>query len=191
MDLSNKAAVSRLIEGCLRGDRKSQHYLYKSFYGKMLAVCYRYAGSAEEARDLLHDGFIKVFQKLGSFKNVGSFEGWIRRIMVNNAIDHIRKRKDFIFSQDREGLEKLEGEADSSLDDELYLQAEAAVLLRLLQKLSPAYRTVFSMYVIEEYQHKEIAEELGISVGTSKSNLAKAKQKLRALYLKYKENESK
>jgi RNA polymerase sigma factor (sigma-70 family) len=185
MDLSNKAVVDRLIQDCIKGDRKSQQFLYKTYYGKMLVVCYRYAGTKEEAKDVLHDGFIKVFQKLKSFKNEGSFEGWIRRIMVNNAIDHIRKKKELLTFEGDSSLELLKNKLSDDNDDEMFVKAQAEILIRLIQKLSPAYRTVFNLFVIEDHSHKDIAEELGISVGTSKSNLAKAKQRLRDLYLDY------
>ncbi len=186
MDLTNKAVVERLIQDCIKGDRKSQQFLYQTYYGKMLVVCYRYASTNEEAKDILHDGFIKVFQKLKSFKNTGSFEGWIRRIMVNNAIDHIRKRKELLTFEGDSSLEIMKNKlAEDDNDDEIFLKAQAEVLVKLIQQLSPAYRTVFNLFVVEDYSHKDIAEELEISVGTSKSNLAKAKQRLKELYLNY------
>jgi RNA polymerase sigma factor (sigma-70 family) len=185
MNLSEKAAVERLIKECTSGDRKSQQFLYKNFSGKMLVVCYRYAGNKDEAQEMLHEGFIKVFKNLANFKNEGSLEGWIRRIMVNNAIDHIRRKHDYFMSDGEKQIEKLSNTLVEEDNEEQFIKAKAEILLHLIQKLSPAYRTVFNLYVIEEYSHKEIAEELGIHIGTSKSNLAKAKLKLQELYHAY------
>ena len=182
MDLTNKEAVDRLVQSCIKGDRKSQQFLYQTFYGKMMVVCLRYASNHEEAQDILHDGFLKVFDKLKSFQNKGSFEGWIRRIIVNNAIDFLRKRRDYLLSFDDSGFENLKDEDQDSVGFEEDLQMKAELILKLIQKLTPAYRTVFNMYVIEEYSHKDIAEILGISIGSSKSNLAKAKMKLKEYY---------
>ena len=166
---------SDLIEGCLRGDRKMQYELYRKYAPKMYAVCLRYAGNAEEAEDILQEGFIKVFSKMGSFRREGSFEGWIRRIFVNTAIEQFRKK---IHLQPVTEYEEntIEGKYSSVLDN----LAEKDII-QLIQQLSPGYRTVFNMYVIEGYTHKQIAEALGISEGTSKSQLSRAKQILQEL----------
>ena len=158
-----------LIEGCIRGDRKMQHELYNRFASKMYGVCLRYAGNAEEAEDILQEGFIKVFNKIGSFRSEGSFEGWIRRIFVNTAIEHFRKK---IYLQPITDYEEdtVEGKYLSVLDS----LAEKDII-QLVQQLSPGYRTVFNMYVVEGYTHKQIAEALNISEGTSKSQLSRAK----------------
>lgn len=160
---------SDLIEGCIRGDRKLQHELYNRFASKMYGVCLRYAGNAEEAEDILQEGFIKVFNKIGSFRSEGSFEGWIRRIFVNTAIEHFRKK---IYLQPITDYEEdtVEGKYISVLDS----LAEKDII-QLVQQLSPGYRTVFNMYVVEGYTHKQIAEALNISEGTSKSQLSRAK----------------
>lgn len=185
VDFSNTASVERIIKGCIKGEKKYQKILYQSFYGKMLAVCMRYATDRNEAQDILHDGYIKVFSKLSGYEYKGSFEGWIRRIIVNNAIDFIRNKKDFIVNINEDT--NIENIDDDSVDIEenKISQMKAEIIIELIQKLSPAYRTVFNMYVIEEYSHKEIAEELNISIGTSKSNLAKAKIKLQKLFEEY------
>jgi RNA polymerase sigma-70 factor (ECF subfamily) len=179
-------AVSKIVDACVRGDRMNQEVLYKSFYGKMLTVCMRYSKNKEEAYDILQEGFVKVFNKLKNFEKKGSLEGWIRRIMANTAIDHIRKKKDFYLSSDE--LFEMDNLVDDSNDeselDEL-LQMKADVIITFVQKLSPAYRTVFNMYVIENMTHQEIADYLNISVGTSKSNLAKAKNNLKEMVLTY------
>jgi RNA polymerase sigma-70 factor (ECF subfamily) len=153
----------------MRGDRKMQQELYKRFAPKMYGVCLRYAGSAEEAEDILQEGFIKVFHKIGSFRREGSFEGWIRRIFVNTAIEHFRK-KTYLQPITEYEEDTVEGKYLTVLDN----LAEKDII-QLVQQLSPGYRTVFNMYVIEGYSHKQIAEALGISEGTSKSQLSRAK----------------
>ncbi|MBI5219715.1 MAG: RNA polymerase sigma factor [Bacteroidia bacterium] len=188
MNLANRDDVEKLIEACIRGDRKSQQQLYQAFYGKMLVVCMRYASGRDEAQDFLHDGFLKVFAKLGSFKNEGSLEGWIRRIIVNNTIDFVRKKKEAMFIYQEEShlinlSDTLKEEDEAEIEQ--YREIQADVILKLVQNLTPAYRTVFNMYVIEDYSHKEIAETLNISIGSSKSNLAKAKMKLREMFKNY------
>ncbi|MDQ6609447.1 MAG: RNA polymerase sigma factor [Bacteroidota bacterium] len=174
--ISNQSfSDSDLIEGCIQGNRKMQRELYQRFAPKMYGVCLRYAANAEEAEDILQEGFIKVFKKIGSFRSEGSFEGWVRRIFVNTAIEHYRKK---IYLQPITDLEEntLEGKYLSVLDS----LAEKDII-NLVQQLSPGYRTVFNMYVVEGYTHKQIAELLGISEGTSKSQLSRAKQILQQL----------
>jgi len=160
---------SDLIKGCILGERRMQEELYLRFSPRMYAVCLRYAYNAEEAEDILQEGFIKVFNKLTSFRNDGSFEGWIRRIFVNTAIEHFR-RKRYMQPVTQNEEKGIEGNYLSALDD----MAEKDIL-GLIQRLSPGYKTVFNMYVIEGYTHKEIADMLGISEGTSKSQLSRAK----------------
>ena len=169
-----------IIKGCLRNDRASQKVLYENFYSKMLGVCLRYSKSNDEAKDILHEGFMKVFDSLKNFKANGSFEGWIRRIMVNTAIDHLRKNKqNYLIVSTVYANEKATSVAEEMEDNELELRIDKEVILRAVQELTPAYRTVFNLYVIEEHTHKEIAALLDISEGTSKSNLSKAKFNLR------------
>jgi len=187
IDLTNKLEVEKLVKNCIKGDRKSQHIFYKMFYSKMLSLCMRYASNYSEAQDLFHDGFIKVFSKLQSFENKGSLEGWVRRIIVNNAIDFVRNSKDFIVEYDDESkIADLKDEEEFDFDSEKDTRLKAELILKLVQELAPAYRAVFNLYVIENYSHKEIAEKLNISIGASKSNLSKAKIKLRELYNKNK-----
>jgi RNA polymerase sigma factor (sigma-70 family) len=168
-----------LIEGCLQGNRKMQQELYERFAPKMYGVCLRYAGTATEAEDILQEGFIKVFKKMGSFRNEGSFEGWIRRIFVNTAIEHFRK-KAYLQPITEWEENTIEGKYLSILDE----LAEQDII-GLIQKLSPGYRTVFNMYVVEGYTHREISELLGISEGTSKSQLSRAKLILQDLVQMY------
>lgn len=169
-----------IIQGCIDGDRRSQQALYEHFYGKMMVVCLRYARDHDEALDMFQEAFIKVFNNLHKFGNKGSFEGWIRRIMVNTSIDHIRKNKatsHMVELDDSHGsIREEEEESDDLLENVNFND-----LLELVQELSPAYRSVFNLYIVDGYTHKEIAEMLGINLGTSKSNLAKAKINLRKL----------
>jgi len=145
----------------------------------------RYTANSDEAKDLLHDGFLKVFENIKNFNYSGSFEGWVRRIMINTTIDHYRKNKN-IFTRDAEEFKNLQNEEP---DYDVLSKLRVEEILKAVQSLSPAYKAVFNLYVIEGYSHKDIAEELGITVGTSKSNLAKAKNNLKKMFnnVEYKE----
>ena len=167
-----------LINGCVRGKRKSQEELFKRYYSKMMIVSMRYTKNADEAADILQDGFLKVFAKLEAYNYEGSFEGWIRRIIANTAIDQLRKRKnDFILLQEDQSLEDFAELIEEDLEEE-EVEFKPDQVLVAMHELSPAYRTIFNLYVFENLTHKEIADKLDISVGTSKSNLAKAKRNL-------------
>ena len=168
-------AESDLISGCTDGNRRMQEELYRRFSPRMYAVCLRYAGNAEEAEDILQEGFIKVFNKMSSYRGDGSFEGWIRRVFVNTAIEHFRK-KTYLQPISETEENTIEGKYLSVLDH----LAEKDII-QLVQQLSPGYRTVFNMYVIEGYTHRQIAEILEISEGTSKSQLSRAKMILQGL----------
>lgn len=166
------AREEEIVNGCLKGDPKYQKALYSQYSKKMFGVCLRYAANPDEAKDLLQDGFVKVFTNLTGFKGQGSFEGWIRRIMVNNAL---------------EGLRKLSSKAQhidvNDVQEELfestnYSKYDMNYLLSKIQMLAPGYKAVFNLYVIEGYQHNEIAELLGISENTSKSQLSRARKLL-------------
>jgi len=188
INLTNKDDVKDLVESCIKGNRKSQELLYKTFYGKMLVVCMRYSRNREEAQDVLHDGLIKVFSKLKSFENKGSFEGWVRRIIVNVAIDRVRSRKDFYINEEQEFLlDNIVDESDDVAELEKIKKMNAETIIELMQKLSPSYRAVLNLFAVENMRHKEIAETLNISIGTSKSNLAKAKVKLKELLEQYRD----
>lgn len=145
----------------------------------MFGVCLRYAGNSEEAEDILQEGFIKVFKKLGSFRGEGSFEGWIRRIFVNTAIEHFR-RKTYQLTITEQHENSVEGKNISVLDN----LAEKDIM-KLIQELSPGYRTVFNLYVVEGFTHKEIGDMLNISEGTSKSQLSRAKVVLQEMVKKF------
>ena len=179
MDPKDQNILNDIVKQCVKGDRKAQRELYKTFYGKMMSVCYRYSNNSEDAKDILQDGFVKVFGNLKKYNFTGSLEGWIRRIIVNTAIDHYRKHKNVHFIDDEEGFILENSKTESA--DSIYSQFGEEVIIEAIQALSPSYRAVFNLNAIEGFQHKEIAEKLGISEGTSKSNLAKAKKNLRKI----------
>jgi RNA polymerase sigma factor (sigma-70 family) len=164
-----------LIKGCIDNDRKMQELLYHRFSAKMYAVCLRYCKDADDAQDLLQDGFVKVFKNLEKFRGEGSFEGWIRRIFVNTSIEHFRKSIKHQAVSDTNEIVVEDG-GWNALDN----LAEKDII-RMIQDLSPGYRQVFNMYVIEGYSHRDIADILGISEGTSKSQLARAKGILKTM----------
>jgi len=157
-----------LIKGCIEGDRRMQKQLYDQFSPKMYAVCLRYMGNADDAQDILQEGFIKIFKNLERFRGDGSFEGWVRRIFVNTAIEHIRKKKLNLSLTEKE--DTIEFKSVSAVDN-----INEKDLLKIVSDLSPGYRSVFNLYVVEGFSHKEIGELLGINEGTSKSQLARAR----------------
>jgi RNA polymerase sigma factor (sigma-70 family) len=167
-----KEAEDALIKGCIAWDRKSQNELYHTYSAKMFAVCYKYSASREEAEDTFHEGFMKVFQNIQNFKKEGSLEGWIRVIMVNTALEKFRKNKRMVVLVSMED-NHVENRSDGASD--IFSQFEAEELMQMIHRLPPQYKIVFNLYEFEGLKHKEIAEELGISEGTSKSNLSRAK----------------
>lgn len=173
MNLEHKATIDDLLEGCRRGERRAQELLYRSLSSKMLAVCMRYAGNDAEAEDMLQNGFIKVFGGVSSFRGDGSFEGWIRRVIVNTAIEMYRKNARTLKTVDLS--EVYDAEQGTFNMDRL----EQLDLLRIIQLLPDGYRMVFNLYAIEGYSHKEIAEKLQISEGASKSQLSRARSWLK------------
>lgn len=175
---------SDLISGCIEGNRRMQEELYRRFSPRMYAVCLRYASSSDEAEDILQEGFIKIFKKLESYRGEGSFEGWIRRIFVNTAIEHFRRRR-YLQPVTEKEENTVEGKYLSVLDT----LAEKDIM-ELIRQLSPGYRTVFNMYVVEGYTHKEIGDMLGISEGTSKSQLSRAKVILQDMVKKFIEQQN-
>lgn len=170
--------LKSLIEGCIREERKSQQKLFEMFYGKMMAVSYRYIPDREEAQDVLQESFIKVFNNISKFDYHGSFEGWVRRIVVNNSIDHLRRKKSQGIMVDNDYVLNNLTDQTEDEDESIFNQLKPQEVMDAIQKLTPAYRTVFNLYVLEGYSHQQIADTLKISVGTSKSNLAKARQNL-------------
>ncbi len=184
--VSEDKQMQQLIQGCLNGDRRSQQAVYKLLYGKMKAVCLRYTKDSDQAMDVLQEGFIKVFQNMEKYTGVGSFEGWVRRIMVNLSIDRFRKQKnDFLLLNGNMSAEDFEDEIEDEEDENAVdYDFKPSQIIEAMQQLSPAYRTVFNLYVFENYTHQDIADALGISVGTSKSNYAKAKRNMKKILLK-------
>ena len=167
-DLSDQ----QLVEGCLRNEARCQEMLYARYSRRMYAVCLRYARHQLEADDLLQEGFIRVFEKLSSFRMEGSLEGWVRRIMVHTCINHYRKKA---FQNERFGMEHLPEQPVASLALERLGQQE---LLTLIAGLPDGYRLVFNLFAIEGYDHAEIAEMVGCGESTSRSQLAKARRML-------------
>jgi RNA polymerase sigma-70 factor (ECF subfamily) len=164
-----------LIVACIRKERWAQKFLYEEFYGKMMGICLRYAGSEEEALDILHEGFIKVFKNIGKYQTGTSLGAWMRRIMINTAIDYFRK------SIRRRTEDLAQAQHLSVQDADAVSQCTEAEILEAIQQLSPAYRAVFNLYVVEGYSHKEISELLDITESTSRSNLVKARLKLKEI----------
>ena len=159
-----------LLEGCVRQDRRAPRFLYELYSARMLSVCLRYAGDRERARDILHDGFITVFEKIGSYNGTGSFEGWMRKIFVNTALMSLRKGDVLKFSEEISDAAK-EFTADSGVLDGI----GSKELMRLIASMPAGFRTVFNMYVLEGYSHLEISKELGISEGSSRSQLSRGR----------------
>ncbi len=171
------AADHELIEGCKKHDRHAQRFLYEHFAGKMHALCCRYIKDKMEAEDVLVTSFTKIFDRIGQFKNEGSFEGWIRRIVVNESLSYLRRNKSMYLEMD---IEAADREPDY---ERLESQLEADDLLKLISDLPAGYRIVFNLYAIDGYSHKEIAEQLGITESTSKSQLSRARVALQKALL--------
>nr|WP_294898396.1 RNA polymerase sigma factor [uncultured Pedobacter sp.] len=179
MNLEHKYTLEDLAKGCQNGNRQSQELLYKTTSSKMLGICMRYAKDQFEAEDMMQTGFVKVFKKLSDYRGEGSFEGWMRRIMVNTSIEYYRKNLRSLNVVDID--ETHEQQASVSFD---MSNINVKDLMRLIQNLSNGYRLVFNMYAIEGYSHKEIAEQLGITEGASKSQLSRARAILKEQVLK-------
>lgn len=176
--LNLKKEEKNLITACIQKERWAQKKLYETHYSKMMGVCLRYANNHEEAQDILHEGFIKVFRNLEKYQVGTSISAWIRRIMVNTSIDFYRKsiRKRTEDIEQAYGLSTVDADAVSQLTEQEILNA--------VQSLSPAYRAVFNLYVIEGFSHREIAEQLDITESTSRSNLVKARTKLKEIMIR-------
>jgi len=166
--------TKNLIEGCLHGDRHAQSSLYNLLSKKMFVVCLRYSKTREEAEEILQEGFMKVFQFIHQYKSNGSFEGWVRKIMMNCALQRFRSQKYLhaVVSIDFVSMDNMMN------DENVFSNIGTKELLSMIQKLSPAYRMVFNLYVFEGLKHREIAQLLNISEGTSKSNLSDARSLL-------------
>ncbi|MEM7372916.1 MAG: sigma-70 family RNA polymerase sigma factor [Bacteroidota bacterium] len=173
MRVSLTSDIQPLIQACQEGQRDARASLYRQFYNYAMSICLRYSKDREEAKEIVNDGFLKIFAKLDKYDHRKSFQGWLRRIMINASIDFYRRNQKHYHQADLEAAKHMGVEAHglSSLTQQEIMDA--------VQKLPPSYRMVFNLFVVEGYKHEEIAEELGISIGTSKSNLAKARAKLK------------
>lgn len=168
-----------IIAGCLKGKPIYQKMLYDKYASKMYAICYRYASSQEQAQDMLQEGFIRVFEKLNTFKQEGSLEGWIRRVLITTALKIIKKENKLYV------VSNSDNTYDQSVGNTTQAQINQKELMELIQQLPYGYRTVFNLYAIEGYSHQEIAESLGINEGTSKSQLSRARKMLQDLLHRY------
>ncbi|RMD69306.1 MAG: RNA polymerase sigma factor [Bacteroidetes bacterium] len=167
-----------IIDGCRRGNRASQMKLYELFFSYAMSVCLPYARNREEAEEMVNDGFLKVFTRLDQYDGSLPFKPWLRRVMINTAIDYHRKHhKQDSFDE----LQDYHARELPPITNDALETLEYEDVIALLQQLTPGYRAVFVLYVLEGYSHQDIADELGISVGASKSNLAKARRKLQEL----------
>jgi RNA polymerase sigma-70 factor (ECF subfamily) len=175
VSFSENENLKKLIQGCIRGERVSQKLLYEEFFGYALSICIRYCKSKDEAYEILNDGFLKVFTKINMYDADKPFKFWLRRIMINTSLDHYRRNLKFYNHQDLDELNNVSVNA-SIIQDLAYEE-----IIDKIQMLPPSYRMVFNLSVIDGYKHEEIAEKLGISVGTSKSHLFKAREKLKVM----------
>lgn len=165
-----------LVEGCIREDRKYQKILWNQYSPKLMSLCLRYCKHQEEAEDALMEAFVRIYDKLPTFRYQSSLETWMRRIAVNTAINKLRIQKDI-------WKELSESEYELGYDDFSMNQLEAQQILKLVEQLPVGYRMVFNLYVVEGYTHKEIAETLAIDEGTSRSQLSKAKKTLQQMLI--------
>lgn len=172
--------LDNILEKCKKGDRKAAEQFYRMFSAKMFALCIRYSHNRTEAEDHLQDGFIKIFDSLGQYSGKGSLEGWMRRIFINMIFEKYRKERPVQLVEDIPDIEDTEIESSVTIPEE--------VLLRFMTELPEKYRLVFNLYAIEEMSHKEIATLAGISEGTSKSNLARARDILKRKVNEYLQN---
>jgi RNA polymerase sigma factor (sigma-70 family) len=178
--LLTEQELNLLIRGCALNNRESQKKLYHSFYGYAMSVCSRYINTNDDGSEILNDGFLKVFKEIHQFTPtyadiLSSFKGWLRKIMIYTAIDHFRKNQKYYdaSSGPDASVISISDVAETPLDKISFDE-----IIRFIQELSPGYRTVLNLFVVEGFSHDEIAKQLGISVGTSKSNLAKARKQL-------------
>lgn len=172
MNTSESNQIKKLVEACKNGEEQALKSLYDRYSAMMYAICLRYMGNSDDAKDALQEGFIKVYRNISKYAFTGSFEGWLKRVFVNTSIELIRKRKMHldVNAEDFSAPETAAAMQLSAID--------ANKILELVQKLPSGYRTVFNMYCVDGYSHKEIADELGVSESTSKSQLFKARKML-------------
>ena len=165
-----------IIQGCRKGNRKAQHALFEKFRTMLFGVCMRYASGFHEAEDWLQEGLIQIFKDLYQYKPTGALGAWMRKVMVNVCLQHIRKKKNLFHTIEVDIVAET-----YEADDQLFAKYRQEALVNMIQQLPEGYRAVFNLYVMEEFSHKEIAEELGISESASRSQLTRAKAMLRKM----------
>ncbi|MDH3710438.1 MAG: RNA polymerase sigma factor [Cyclobacteriaceae bacterium] len=175
LDLDNKNVIDPLLKKCRKGDRRAQKKLFQLLYPYSMSICLRYAHDEDEAMEVLNDGYLKIFSKIDQHNPNRSFKAWARRIFINTAIDHYRKNEKHYHA-----LEITTVDTEHIKPEVLDNLAVSDILL-MVSQLPPAYRLIFNLYVVEGYNHREIAEKIGISEGTSKSNLSKARVRLKKM----------
>jgi RNA polymerase sigma-70 factor (ECF subfamily) len=169
--------VTNIIEGCKRGESQAQKQLYTQYKSILFGICRRYINSYEDAEDVLVESFLKIFAKIDDFKNEGSFEGWMKRITVNEALMYLRKHKRII-------QELNDNHINIAEEPSIEINIEEEKILALIDELPHGYRTILNLYLVEGYKHREIAEMLDISINTSKSQLIHAKRRMQELLKK-------
>jgi RNA polymerase sigma-70 factor (ECF subfamily) len=169
MEISEKT-----IRGCVSRNRKYQKEIYEKLYPALMGICMRYTKDSQEAKDVLHDGFIKILNKINTYNFNGNFEGWAKKIIVNTAIDRYRSLKKKVRLTYEENIKDESLVTDEEIN--LYKNLDACDVIKLVQELAPSHRTALNLYLMEGFTHEEISKMLGISIGTSKSNLFKAKR---------------
>ena len=173
---SGASALERMVPSLKEGDRRAQRRVFDALAPKMMAVCLRYMGNKDDAEDVLQEGFVTLFTKIDSYSGAGSFEGWARKIFVNTALMHLRRTDALGLSDDIEEARTLFTEEATPIENIGYKE-----LLKMISSLPPEYRTVFNMYVMEGYSHKDISDELGCTEATSRSRLQRARLKLQEM----------
>ncbi len=180
--MPERQQLIHIIQGCVKANRQSQKEFYHSYYGFAMGICMRYCNSHDDAMEVVNDGFLKVFKNIGSFNPrhenyEASLMGWMKTILINTAIDHFRKNKNNYLTSEIDGAHaEITDTLETAVDSMSYKE-----IIGMVQSLSPSYRTVFNLHIIDGYKHEEIAQQLNISVGTSKSNLAKARMNIQKM----------
>ena len=177
LTLNIEQQENQLIDACINNERWAQQAIYEMFYSDMIGICMRYANNVGDAQDIVHDGFIKVFKYIAKYNKGTSLKAWMKRLMINTAIDYYRKNKRRRTEEITEAFRLSSHEADALSD------VSEKEILAFIQMLTPSYRMVFNLYVIEGYSHIEVGKLLGIKESTSRSNLVKARCKLKELIL--------
>ena len=185
LHIHKSTTETELISSCKKQDAKAQRMLYERYAPSMLGLCRRYVRGEQESEDVMISGFMKVFSKIGLFEGKGSFEGWMKRIMINESLGYIRKNKAMYLETD---IEAADREPDL---DKLSTSLEASDLLKMISELPSGYRTIFNLYAIEGYSHKEIGELLGINENTSKSQLSRARAHLQKKLIEVEQHDEK